>query len=73
MPLRIETAKKAERLSGIVLVEVRREKTVAALERWTKRARRATTAMRKLKARLRYYDRRAAALTSPGPIEGSGE
>ncbi len=32
------------------------------LGRWAKRHKRAETELRKLKARLRYYDRRAAAM-----------
>lgn len=49
------------RLSGAALIEARRERTVLAMERWTKKKRRADTALKKLRARLKYYDRRRAA------------
>lgn len=54
------------RLAGVALVERRREQTIQSLEHWTRKAKRAENAVRKLRARLRYYDRRAAALTTGG-------
>lgn len=57
-----DSPKRKPRLSGDALIEVRREQTVQSLERWQRKAKRAATAMRKLKARLKYYDRRSAAL-----------
>lgn len=62
LALHEETPEHRPRLVGAVLIEKRREQTVQSLERWTKKARRAANAMKKLRARLRYYDRRAAAL-----------
>lgn len=41
--------------------QTRRDSTLAALARWTTKAKRADTALRKLRRRLRYYDRKLAA------------
>lgn len=38
-----------------------RDRTQAAIARWTTKAKRADTALRKLRRRLRYYDRKIAA------------
>jgi hypothetical protein len=53
---------KPERIVGIQLVEQRRQRAEAGLARWQMKAKRATNAIRKYRARIRYYQRRAAAL-----------
>jgi hypothetical protein len=42
-------------------VQTRRNATLASIARWTTKAKRADTALRKLRRRLRYYDRKLAA------------
>lgn len=39
----------------------RRDSTLASISRWTTKAKRAENALRKLRRRLRYYDRKLAA------------
>lgn len=50
--------------SGLALVEVKRERAAQALARWTSKAKLAATKIRKLRARVRYYDKHAAATRS---------
>jgi len=57
------------RLTGAALVDQRREAAIQSLERWARKAKRAENAVRKLKAKLRHYDRLAAAL---GGERGAG-
>jgi len=64
LTLREEQPNRKPRLAGMDLVEVRRERVLEALGRWSKKAKRAATAMKKLRGRLKYYDRRAAAMTA---------
>jgi hypothetical protein len=51
--------------AGLVLVAVKRERAAQALVRWTRKAKLAATKIRKLRVRLRYYDKRAAAGSGP--------
>lgn len=64
-PLRFREERAKPRVVGLSLVEQRRAKVLAALGAWEAKERRAKNALRKLRARLRYYDRRAAALRRP--------
>lgn len=41
--------------------QVARERTLASISRWTTKAKRADTALKKLRRRLRYYERKLAA------------
>lgn len=65
LPLRMEEPEKRERVTGAALVDRRAAATAAAIKRWETKAKRAATALKKLRARARYYDRRAAALRAP--------
>lgn len=66
LPLRMEEREKRERVTGEALIERRAAATVAAIKRWETKAKRAATALKKLRARARYYDRRAAAMRASG-------
>lgn len=61
----IEPAAKPDRPKASV-AEKRAAKALADLERWQRKAKLAATKIRKLKARVRYYEKRQAA-TRPGP------
>jgi hypothetical protein len=62
LPLEPRPVKRRERVTGIALAESRREKVAALLQSWQRRLKRAQTAVRKCQRRLRYYDKRTAAL-----------
>lgn len=66
LPLELVKPKPAVRATGMALVEQRRAATERRLRAWLTRQKRAATAVRKLRARLRYYDRRAAAIQAQG-------
>lgn len=64
LPLRWRVEKQKVRLAGVALIEAKREKVIQALARWRPKAKRAATAIRKLSARLKRYDRQMAAKSS---------
>ena len=64
LALHEEMPKARPRLIGAALVEFKREKIEQSLRRWTSKAKRAANVLKKLRARLRYYDKRAAAFTA---------
>jgi hypothetical protein len=60
--LRVKPERVKVRPTGAALADVKRERVSAAIARWESKAKRAANALKKLRAKARYYDRRAAAM-----------
>jgi hypothetical protein len=66
LPWGERTAKVRPKLVGMDLIEFKRARVEEGLARWTKKAKRAATEIAKRRRQLKYYDRRAAAMTVGG-------
>jgi hypothetical protein len=60
--LRVKAERVKVRPTGAALADAKREQVAASIARWESKAKRAANALKKLRAKARYYDRRAAAM-----------